>query len=29
MTIIFDIKKIAAGGKTYEHFGYAVFPLFS
>lgn len=29
MSIIFDVKKITAGGKQYEHFGFAVFPMFS
>lgn len=28
-SIIFDIKKIVAGSKQYEHFGFAIFPLFS
>ena len=29
MSIIFDVKKISSGGKQYENFGFAVYPLFS
>jgi hypothetical protein len=29
MSIIFDIKAIKSGGKTYENYGFSVYPLFS
>lgn len=29
MSIVFDIKVVKSGGKTYETYGFAVFPLFS